>query len=225
MYGNGVSPEYDEEDFLQLSGIQHFVFCRRQWSLIHIEHQWRDNLRTVEGNIVHEKCHDEDFIEKRGDLLVCRGMRIFSRSLGLSGQCDVVEFSQGDDGATLYGREGLWRPCPIEYKRGKPKPDDADILQLCAQAICLEEMFCCEIAEGYLYYDEIHRRERVEISEYRQRVIDVVTEMRHYFACGYTPKAKSGRKCGQCSLKDICLPKMSKIKSVANYYQTMLGEE
>ena len=217
---------YTEDEYLQLSGIQHFVFCRRQWALIHVEQQWRDNARTIEGNIVHEKCHDETFEEKRGDLLICRGMRIFSVKLGLSGQCDVVEFARSERGAVLHGREGLWQPRPVEYKRGKPKPDDADILQLCAQAMCLEEMLCCEITVGDLFYHETHRREKVVFTEeYRQRVVEMITEMRRYFERGYTPKVKPTKKCGRCSLKDICLPKIGKVKSVAAYYDALLGEE
>lgn len=88
--------EYCEDEFLQLSGIQHFCFCRRQWALIHIENQWQENVRTIEGNIVHERCHDDGFIEKRGNLLITRSLSIFSRRLGVSGQCDVVEFSTKD---------------------------------------------------------------------------------------------------------------------------------
>ena len=121
--------EYCEDEFLQLSGIQHFCFCRRQWALIHIENQWQENVRTIEGNIIHERCHDDGFIEKRGNLLITRSLSIFSRRLGVSGQCDVVEFSKTENGCTLYGREGLWHPYPIEYKRGKSKLIDADRLQ------------------------------------------------------------------------------------------------
>ena len=109
---------YNEDDFLMISGIQHFAFCRRQWALIHLECQWQENLRTVEGEIIHERCHDESFTEKRGDLLISRGMRIFSAEIGAVGQCDVVEFLQSDEGAHLYGRDGLWQVTPIEYKRG-----------------------------------------------------------------------------------------------------------
>ena len=97
--------EYCEDEFLQLSGIQHFCFCRRQWALIHIENQWQENVRTIEGNIIHERCHDGGFIEKRGNLLITRSLSIFSRRLGVSGQCDVVEFSKTENGCTLYGRE------------------------------------------------------------------------------------------------------------------------
>lgn len=102
--------EYLEEDLLKISGIQHFAFCRRQWALIHVENQWNDNIKTVEGTIVHEKCHDENFSEKRRELLICRGMRVFSDRLGISGQCDVVEFVESDSGASLFGRQGLWQP-------------------------------------------------------------------------------------------------------------------
>ena len=139
---------YPEEDFLQLSGLQHFKFCRRQWALIHIENQWAENLRTTDGAILHERAHDGNFAESRGDLLVTRDMRVFSPTLGVSGACDVLEFRRGSTGIPLKGRDGLWQPYPVEYKRGRPKEDSCDELQLCGQAICLEEMLCCEIPAG-----------------------------------------------------------------------------
>ena len=112
---------YSEEDFLQLSGLQHFKFCRRQWALIHIENQWAENYRTTDGAILHENAHNGAFSESRGDLLITRDMRIFSRSLGVSGACDVLEFHRGETGIPLKGRKGLWQPYPVEYKRGRPK--------------------------------------------------------------------------------------------------------
>ena len=142
---------YREEDFLQLSGIQHFAFCRRQWALIHLEQQWQENLRTVEGGLLHSRAHDASLRERRGDTLILRGLAVFSPSLGLSGQCDVVEFHAVPDGVPIQGEDGLWQPYPVEYKRGKPKEHQADELQLCAQAMCLEEMLCCSIPEGSLY--------------------------------------------------------------------------
>ena len=142
---------YEEEEYLGLSGIQHFVFCRRQWALIHLEQQWADNLRTVEGELLHERAHDEGLSESRGDLLICRGLRVASPRLGISGACDVVEFHADPAGVSLAGRPGLWRPVPVEYKRGRQKEHDADELQLCAQAMCLEEMLACEIPRGFLY--------------------------------------------------------------------------
>lgn len=142
---------YPEEDFLQLSGLQHFKFCRRQWALIYIENQWAENFRTTDGTILHENAHNGGFTESRGDLLVTRDMRIFSRTLGVSGACDVLEFRRGKTGIPLKGREGLWQPYPVEYKRGQPKENTADALQLCGQAMCLEEMLCCEIPRGALW--------------------------------------------------------------------------
>lgn len=191
--------------------------------MIHVEQQWSDNLKTVEGEIVHEKCHDENFTEKRKNLLICCGLRIFSNKLKICGQCDVVEFKQVENGAILFGRQGFWQPVPIEYKLGKPKKDLSDTLQLCAQAICLEEMFCCDIDEGYLFYDEIHRREKNEITaELRQEVFKIFAEMNGYFQRGYTPKAKYDKKCKNCSMKNLCLPKISKIRSVGKYYENNL---
>lgn len=133
---------WQEDDFLQLSGLQHFAFCRRQWALIHIENQWQENLRTVEGALLHTRAHDEQQREKRGDTLILRGLPIFSASLGLSGKCDITEFHRDTQGVSLTGEEGLWLPYPVEYKRGSPKNGNEDKLQLCAQAMCLEEMLC-----------------------------------------------------------------------------------
>src|SRR5665648_1134901 len=108
--------EYNEEDFLLLSGIQHFAFCKRQWALIHIEQQWQENLRTIQGEILHEKTHDTTIREKRGDLIISRGLPIFSNSLGITGACDVVEFHKSHEGVTIFGREGNYKPIPVEYK-------------------------------------------------------------------------------------------------------------
>ena len=155
---------YNEEDFLQLSGLQHFRFCRRQWALIHIEHQWAENYRTIDGAILHENAHDADLQERRGDRFITRGVSVYSAELGVSGQCDVLEYYRGSVGIPLFGKEGLWQPYPVEYKRGRPREDTGDTLQLCAQAMCLESMLCCDIPEGALYYGEIRRRERVSFT-------------------------------------------------------------
>ncbi|MGP1586476.1 MAG: CRISPR-associated protein Cas4 [Schwartzia sp. (in: firmicutes)] len=210
---------YPEEVWLDISGIQHFLFCRRQWALIHFEQQWQENLRTVEGQIVHEKCHDGHLRESRGDLLVARALRISSAMLGVSGVCDVVEFRRGKSGAQLHGREGFWQPVPIEYKRGKPKEGLEDVAQLVVQALCLSEMFCCEVPVGYLFYDEIHRREKIEITSALQSEVRLtLEEMHRAFARGVTPKGKATKKCQSCSLKDLCLPKLEKIGDVSAYY-------
>ncbi len=217
--------EYNEEDFLLLSGIQHFAFCRRQWALIHLEQQWRENLKTTEGMLLHELCHDDKFAEKRKDMLVTRGLRVFSKKLGVTGVCDVVEFVQDKQGAVLAKHDGLWQPYPVEYKHGKSKDIDADRLQLCCQAMCLEEMLACEVPQGALYYGEVHRRERVDFSEdIRQEVIMMLEEMHDYYSRGYTPKVKNKVGCRSCSLHEICMPELAKTKSVAEYYEKYMSE-
>lgn len=217
-----------EESYLQLSGIQHFAFCRRQWALIHIEQQWADNLRTVEGTLLHARAHDPLFTEKRKDVLITRDLPVFSRSMGVSGKCDVVEFHKDDEnGIALFGRKGLWRPCPIEYKRGRPKVADVDRLQLCAQAICLEEMLLCkEIETAYLYYAETRRRETVVLSpELRQSVRSMFTDMHDYLIRKHTPHAKQAKSCNACSLKDICIPGLPRAElSVDKYLNKHLAE-
>lgn len=156
---------YEEDEFLQLSGIQHFSFCRRQWALAYIELQWNENVRTVEGHLLHERAHDRTIAEKRGDIIVSRAMPVHSRELGISGECDVVEFHRSQSGIPLIGRDGLYQVVPVEYKRGEPKENDSDILQLTAQAMCLEEMMCCEIPVGYLFYGETRHRTQIDITD------------------------------------------------------------
>lgn len=217
--------KYSEEDYLPLSGIQHFAFCRRQWALIHIENQWAENERTVDGTIMHEKAHSGD-AESRGDVVIMRALRVFSATLGVSGECDVVEFHRDADGISLNGHDGLWQPYPVEYKRGKPKEHNADEMQLCAQAMCLEEMLCCTIPCGALFYGEPRRRTEVEFTpELRRAVEGSLNEMHDYYKRGYTPKAKPRKGCTACSLKEICLPKMAQRKSVAAYVEGALNEE
>mgnify|MGYP001047568639 CR=1 FL=1 len=217
---------YEEEDYLQLSGIQHFSFCRRQWALIHLEQQWSENVRTVEGKLLHEKAHDVTGRESRANLLISRAMPVCSRELGISGECDVVEFHPSSDGVPLAGRAGTYAVLPIEYKRGRPKESQADMLQLAAQAMCLEEMLCCHIPYGYLFYGETRRREKVEISEtLREDVRNMLREMHGYFARKYTPKVKWSKSCNACSLQDICMPVLGKGKSAANYINVHIREE
>lgn len=218
--------EYNEEDYLLISGIQHFVFCRRQWALIHIEQQWSENVRTIEGGIVHERAHDNAIREKRGQIVISRGLNVFSSKLGVTGTCDVVEFHKSKDGVSIYGEEGLYLPVPVEYKRGKPKEDNSDILQLCAQAMCLEDMMLCDIKSGYLYYDEIKRRTKVEFSqELREEVLSAFEEMHELYNKRYTPKVKISKRCNACSIKDMCIPKLCKNKSVSEYIERYLTED
>lgn len=216
---------YDEEEFLQLSGVQHFKFCRRQWALIHIEQQWAESGRTVEGALMHERAHDAQFEEARGSTFIVRGVSVFSRDLGISGKCDVVEFHQSRTGVALPRREGLWVPFPVEYKRGKPKEDTMDLLQLCGQALCLEEMLCCAVPEGALYYGEVRRRQTVQFTQALRLEVQEAFEQMHALAKrGHTPKVKPTKACNACSLKEICLPKLMTIRPVGDYLREHMEE-
>lgn len=214
---------YREEDFLLLSGLQHFKFCRRQWALIHIEQQWAENFRTTDGRLMHRKAHEKGSSERRGDLLILRSLPVFSASLGVSGECDVVEFRQTPNGIALSGQDGLWQPYPVEYKRGKYNERAGDLLQLCGQAMCLEEMLCCTISEGALYYGEPRRRLPVSFTEeLRQKVRNALEEMHELYRRGYTPKVRTSKSCNACSLKELCLPKLMGRSSVAKYLEDAL---
>lgn len=218
--------EYSEEDYLFISGIQHFKFCRRQWALIHVEQQWEENVHTVIGELMHKKAHDPYLTEKRKDTIIVRALPVVSKEMGITGECDVVEFRRCEDGVRLHGHRGLYSIYPVEYKKGKPKTDEKDQLQLAAQAMCLEEMFSTKIKEGALFYGETKRREIIHITdELRIEVRGMFQEMHHYFSRHYTPKVKTSKSCSSCSLKEICLPKLSKTVSVGTYMKRMLQEE
>ena len=217
---------YREEDLLPLSGLQHFTFCRRQWALIHLEQQWQENLRTVEGALLHRRAHDAALRERRGDTLSLRGLSVTSYTLGLSGKCDVVEFHASSKGVPLHGEEGLWLPFPVEYKRGRPKSHQADELQLCAQAMGLEEMLCCSIPEGALFYWEPRRRTAIFFTqELREAVRRNSNEMHQLYRRGHTPKAKPTKSCSACSLKELCLPQLVRRESVRAYMRHAMEEQ
>lgn len=217
--------EYNEDSYLMLSGIQHFAFCRRQWALIHIDNVWAENERTMEGKILHDNAHDVYRSESRREVFISRAMPVFSRTLGLSGECDVVEFRRTNrEGITISGRNGIYTLYPVEYKRGSPKEDLCDILQLTAQAMCLEEMLCCTISEGALFYFETKRRTKVVFTEeMRETVRRYAAEMHGYFDRQYLPRPKRTKACNACSLKDECLPKLEKIQSAKAYNDENLG--
>lgn len=217
--------EYKEDEYLMLSGIQHFKFCRRQWALIHIEQQWEENVHTVTGELMHKKVHDPYLKEKRKDTIIVRALPIASRKMGISGECDMVEFQKCEDGVTLFGHRGTYSIYPVEYKKGKPKISEEDKLQLMAQAMCLEEMFSTEISEGAIFYGETRRRESVIFTqELRDEVVRMFEEMHQYYNRGYTPKVKKSKACNSCSLKEICLPKLEKTSSVSSYIAKSMEE-
>ena len=218
--------EYSEDDYLMLSGIQHYAFCRRQWAIIHIEQQWQENEHTVEGELLHKRAHDAYFTEKRKDVIISRGLPVHSRTMGVSGVCDIVEFCRAEDGIPLFGHRGLYSVYPVEYKKGAPKDSEIDILQLTAQAMCLEEMLSAKIQEGAIFYGEIRRRDNIVFNDtLRDTVRKDFEEMHGLFERRYTPKVKWSKSCGACSLKDICMPRLGKAPSVRDYISKTLSED
>ncbi len=216
---------YQEEEYLQIAEIQHFAFCPRQWALAYMEHQWQENVLTIEGHALHDKAHDDSIKEKRKGKIILRGMPVASRELGVSGICDVVEFIEDTAGVEIPSYQGKYRVIPVEYKRGKPKEGEEDILQLTVQAMCLEEMLVTEIPWGYLYYGEIRHRSKVEfLSATRERVKNMLGQMREYLQRKYTPLVKPRKACASCSVKDICIPRLGKQKSAKKYIEGRLNE-
>ena len=198
---------YSDDDLLMLSGIQHMAFCERQWALIHVEQQWREHVKTTEGHHLHERVDDPLESDKRGRVITYRAFPLISYQLGVTGRADVVELIYSEEGVLIDGYEGKWLLHPVEYKRGKQKPDVRDEVQVCAQAICLEEMFNTKIVRGSLYYAETRRRIIVEFTpELRQNVFDLAQRMHELFDNGITPLPVYKTHCKSCSLFDICLP-------------------
>lgn len=190
---------YDEDDFIQLSALQHFVFCPRQCALSYIEQVWEENLLTAEGGIMHDKAHEEQF-EIRDGVRIERGMPLRSLKLGLNGKADVVEFHKSPDGKA-------WLPFPVEYKHGKPKENNCDRVQLCAQAICLEEILNVKISRGAIFYGRTRHRLDVEFNEeLRRETEDTARRLHEFIKAGKTPKPEYSKKCKSCSLVSMCMP-------------------
>jgi len=215
---------FTEEELLPLSALQHLVFCERQCALIHIEQVWTDNVLTLEGSRLHKRTDEEGpRREVRGDVVTLRGLPVRSFHLGVSGRADVVEFHRlahptdssrpGKDsavGVPLPGLAGRWAAYPVEYKRGKPKKDLSDRIQICAQAICLEEMLETQVPEGAIFYGRMLRRTEVTFgSDLRQEVRQTAQRLHELVASGVTPRARKLPKCDRCSLIDLCLPRMT----------------
>ena len=213
---------YNENEFLQLSGIQHFSVCKRQWALIHLERAWEDSVRTKEGDLTHETVDDPFFIEKRGDTITSRSMPVRSFELGLNGICDVVEFRRSKEGVTLRNRQGKYEIFPVEYKVGSPKLKNWDLVQLCAQVISLEEMFNTQIDNASLYYATPKRRSVYEMNDaIRNDTRKVAKEMHELFLKGITPSAIKTPICNSCSLINKCMPNLSRGKSIKDYMESM----
>ena len=207
--------KYEIDDLIFLSALNHYLYCPRRCALIHIEQLWDENLFTAEGRIMHDKV-DTVNRESRGNIRIEYGVPMRSLRLGLIGKADVVEFHRMDD--------GTWMPFPVEYKRGKPKMDDCDKVQLCAQAICLEEMLNVEIKKGALYYGRTRRREDVVFDEkLRRETENAARKVHDLIESGTTPKPEYSKKCKKCSLYELCMPKVS--RKVSDYLMKAVDAE
>jgi CRISPR-associated exonuclease Cas4 len=203
-----VSIEQESENFLPLSGLQHLAFCPRQWALIHLEQAWAENRLTSEGRLLHEKV-DLPGQSRRHDLHTVRGVPLASRRLALTGRADLVEFRP--------------EPFPVEYKRGRRKPDDCDLVQLCAQALCLEEMLGQPVLRGAIFYGEPRRRLEIEFSpQIRSRTEMLAAEMHRLYQARQTPPAKPGKHCQNCSLVNICLPQATAESTIQSRWNRLL---
>lgn len=220
---------YTEDDMLMLSGIQHYMFCPRQWALIHLEQLWDENRLTAEGQLLHQRVDDPFCRQKNGDTITLRSVHIASLSLGLYGMTDAVELlpSNTPENSTLLpSYQGYWQLYPIEYKRGHSKPDERDEVQLCAQVICLEEMYNVEIDHAALYYGETRHRESISIdAKLRKLTYQCAHAMHRLFDKGITPKAQKIPGCRNCSLINQCMPELSECSQVGHYLKKNLYEE
>jgi CRISPR-associated exonuclease Cas4 len=208
---------YNIDDLIQLSSLQHYAFCPRQCALIHVEQAWAENRLTAEGRIMHEHVHEEGD-ESRGDVRIERGASLRSLRLGSIGKADVVEYHHQAD--------GTWQAYPVEYKRGKPKPDHSDKIQLCAQALCLEEMLNASIPAGALFYGKTRRRLDVDFDEaLRQETETAAIKTHELIDAGITPAPVYAKRCESCSLMAECMPKtIQKKRTVESYIKRMLDE-
>jgi len=208
---------YSEDDLLPISALQHLLFCERQCALIHIEQVWSENQFTAEGRVLHERV-DGGERQARNGLRIERAVPLRSLRLGLSGKSDVVEYHRDD--------VGNWRPYPVEYKRGRPKAANWDQVQLCAQAICLEEMLACAVPEAALFYGKNRRRQVVRIGDQLRRETEEAARRLHaLIRSGLTPPARYAKKCESCSLMNLCMPRVAGAgKSVARYLAQVFAE-
>jgi len=222
--GDKISLVYEEEELLPISALQHLLFCERRAALILLEGLWQDNIFTAEGSVLHEQVHQIE-TESRGSLRIARGLWLRSLHLGLCGRADVVEFQRLADNAqrstatTLPDVEGLWQPFPVEYKRGRLRNEVSFEIQLCAQALCLEEMLSIQVFAGAIYYGKARRRLEVPFNHKIRDKVEVAAKRLHALvSSGITPTVRPQAKCRLCSLIDVCLPAaMSRRKDVPKY--------
>lgn len=217
--------ESNRDNYLLISGIQHFIFCRRQWALIHIEQMWEENYFTIDGQIKHNKVDNSGISDLKNGIRTIRSMPIASHKLKIQGKCDVVELKPDEEGFYFSKYDKKYKVYPVEYKRGKAKVDDSDIMQLLAQAMCLEEMLGLKIEKGACFYFETRRREEVIFTdELRDKLISIIEEMNNYYNRKYTPRVRKSKKCKSCSLRNLCLPELEGTMSVSKYIEKRLKE-
>lgn len=209
------------ENYPMLSALQHLDFCPRQCALIHVEKQWAENPLTIQGEQLHEKV-DSGFNESRKELYLARTLRIISHEYQIAGVADMVEFRQSEDGVCLPNKFGLWKACPVEYKRGKSKIVDADRIQLCAQALCLEEMLGCQISQAAIYYGLTKTREWVDLdTTLRDKTKSTISELHELIRLGKTPTAIYDSKCKSCSMIELCQPKSLDNTKATKIYKSL----
>jgi len=217
---------FNEDDLLPLSALQHLLFCERQCALIHIEQAWAENLFTAEGRVMHERV-DSGRSESRGDVRLSFSLPLHSLRLGLVGKADVVEFHrEPGENCKKPSDSVIWRPFPVEYKRGRPKKEIWDKVQLCAQAMCLEEMLKIEVPKGALFYGKTRRRVDVVFdADLRHETEETAKRLHELFASGDTPPPELKSVCESCSFLESCLPHaLERPKSVQKYLKTMIGD-
>jgi len=212
---------YTEDELLPLSGLQHLAFCERRWALVHLERQWEENVFTAEGALLHEKAHSAT-IESRPGVLIRRTLPLHCYRLGLSGQADIVEFLPCDPdqpGMIFPRRKGHWRPYPIEYKRRRDKAgSEAYRIQLCAQALCLEEMLGVMVPAGAVFDGKAKRRTVIVFDDALRHQVERLSDRMHEIERSrQTPAAIYAKKCESCSMKPVCLPLATQAPSAAEY--------
>lgn len=207
---------FDEDSLVPISALQHLLFCERQWALIHLEQIWEENRLTMEGQLLHEKV-DVPHTENKGNIKIVRSLSIRSLKLGLTGIADLVEFHKNDKGEII-------KIYPVEYKRGKPKRDLSDMVQLCAQALCLEEMLDFQITHAAFFYNEIKKRAEISIDDsLRKETIQKIKRLHEVNNAKKTPPAKFDKKCKNCSLLNWCMPSCTnKSKNVDQYIKNVM---
>lgn len=219
--------KFDDSERIHISAIKQYAYCKRRFGLMFIDCEWGSNYKIIEGDIMHEKVDDPFIKEKRKDVIISRSVPVFSKSLDLYGIADAVEFIKNSEGTRIQGKKDLWGINPIEYKNGKPEKSNADNLQLCAQAIALEEMFGCQIYSGEIFYGSIKRRIKIELTDdLKGRVRDIVEEIRYLFSRQIVPQKPENQNCALCSLIDICMPEIfTKRKTNKQQIYNLIKEE